>query len=219
MAGRGELDEAAKSSNPNILMLNRDGNWIPATDPVHFDKSLAGVGLARTFAEDYLIDHPGVTIGLIPAAHGGSPISTWEPGKYFDQTDSYPYDDAIQRTNIALESGDIKAVLWHQGESDSHPGLSEIYETKLQDLIDRLREDIPLEETPILLGQLGQFEPWGKHTINVDTATQNIANEDPLIGYVSSDNLTSKEDNIHFNTSSIRLFGNRYYNIFKQLRK
>lgn len=218
MAGRGEIDEAAKTPNPNILMLTREGQWVPATAPIHYDKPFAGVGLARTFAEDYLKDHPGVTIGLIPAAHGGSPISTWEPGVFFEQTDSHPYDDAMSRARDAMKSGDIKAVLWHQGESDSHPELSALYEEKLSKLIARFRKDLPLENTPIILGQLGQFEDWGEHIIAVDSATKTIAEEDPLIGYVNSDDLTAKEDNIHFNTESLRIFGHRYYEAFKAIQ-
>ena len=42
-------------------------------DPVHWDKPSAGVGLARSFAVEYLKHHPGASVGFIPAACGGSP--------------------------------------------------------------------------------------------------------------------------------------------------
>jgi len=44
MAGRAPLDTLSKEVDPQILMLDKDNNWVPATDPVHFDKpEVAGV--------------------------------------------------------------------------------------------------------------------------------------------------------------------------------
>ena len=51
MAGRGKVTPVDRYPDPNILMLDRDAQWVPATDPVHFDKSVAGVGLGRGFAK------------------------------------------------------------------------------------------------------------------------------------------------------------------------
>jgi hypothetical protein len=81
MAGRGFVTAADKAPHPRVLMQNRAGEWVPAVDPVHFDKSAAGVGPARTFANLLADSDPSITVELVPAACGGSPISTWEPGK------------------------------------------------------------------------------------------------------------------------------------------
>ena len=37
MAGRGVVDAESKEVNPRILMLDSLGQWVPATDPMHFD--------------------------------------------------------------------------------------------------------------------------------------------------------------------------------------
>ena len=68
-----------------------------------------------------------VIIGLIPCAVGGSPIEAWQPTKYYEPTKSYPYDDALKRTKTAMQTGTLKGVLWHQGESDSDSGNAMIF--------------------------------------------------------------------------------------------
>lgn len=219
MAGRGDVSDEDSEINPQILALNAAGEWQHAVDPIHWDKPVAGVGLARSFAREYLKDHPGVTIGFIPAACGGSPISTWVPGAFFDQTNSHPYDDAISRTKNAVKSGTLKGILWHQGESDCHPGLAEAYEIALSELLARFRTEMDAANLPIVLGQLGQFavNPWGEHTRQVDAATQRIAAASPLVGFVSSEGLGCKADGIHFDSAALHEFGKRYYAVFQRI--
>ena len=70
MAGRGTLEEQDKKPHARVLMLNKAGEWVPAVDPLHFDKPAAGVGLGKTFATLIAEANPDVTIGLIPCAVG-----------------------------------------------------------------------------------------------------------------------------------------------------
>lgn len=80
MAGRGTVTPQDRTPHPRVLMLNQAGEWVPAVDPMHFDKPVAGVGPGRTFGIAIAEANPGVTIGLIPCAVGGSPIDAWQPG-------------------------------------------------------------------------------------------------------------------------------------------
>ena len=97
IAGRGKVEAQDKKIHPRVLMLDKKGAWAPAVAPLHFDKPFAGTGLGRTFGIRIAENNPEVTVGLIPCAAGGSPISTWEPGGYHGQTKSHPWDDAIKR--------------------------------------------------------------------------------------------------------------------------
>ena len=65
MAGRGLMGEVAPLENARIEML-RDGEWQPASEPLHTDKETAGIGLAMSFAAEYLKTSPDVHVGLIP---------------------------------------------------------------------------------------------------------------------------------------------------------
>jgi hypothetical protein len=212
MAGRGIIEDEDKVAHPRVLMLNEDREWVPAVAPIHFDKKVAGVGLGKSFAVTLAENNPDITIGLIPAACGGSPISSWEPGGYHHQTKSPPYDDAISRTRSALKDGVLKGILWHQGESDCKPGLSDVYQKKLAELIKRFRSDLRIKDLPVIIGQLGKFadKPWSAERIEVDKAHQSIARSMDGVGFVTSEDLTPNEDIVHFDTPSLRIFGKRY---------
>jgi hypothetical protein len=213
MAGRGDVEPADKEPIAQVVALNATGEWVPATDPVHWDKPSAGVGLARAFASEYSRTHPGVTVGLVPAACGGSPIASWAPGQYFEDTKSHPYDDAIARAKRAMTLGTLRGILWHQGESDRSPALAPRYEQALRTLIARFREELRAPSVPFLIGQLGQFlgsGEWDEPTRQIDRAQREVAKSVPLCAFVPSHGLSSKPDNLHFDARSLREFGKRY---------
>lgn len=218
MAGRGVIEDVDRTANPNIKTLSIDGEWVPAIDPIHFDKPIAGVGPGRSFARGVLEADRSRTIGLIPSAVGGSPISTWEAGAYYESTDSHPYDDAIKRAKEAMEHGEIKAVLWHQGESDSKAELAPLYKDKLITLIDRLRVDLGNPDLPFLIGQLGQFEDvhWDEWQTMVNAAHEDVAREMAHVYFVPSDGLGHKGDSLHFSAEASREFGRRYAHVYNE---
>ncbi len=218
MAGRGKVDPQDKVPSPRVLMLSKDGTWVPAVDPVHYDKSAAGVGPGRTFALALAEEEDDeVVIGLIPAACGGSSITTWVPGGYHNQTRSHPYDDALARTHRAMQDGTLKGVLWHQGESDVRLGSG--YKAKLKELIKRFRAEFNDPDLPIIIGQLGQFpeRPWSKGRQAVDQSQREVAEEMDFVGFVSSDGLTDNPDHVHFNAESQREFGRRYAEVYLEV--
>ena len=156
--------------------------------------------------------NPKITVGLIPCAAGGSPISTWQPGGYHGQTKNHPYDDTLVRAKKALEVGTLKGVLWHQGESDSKPELAKIYETKLHELIARLRKELNAKDVPFIAGQMGQFpeRPWNDARRQVDAAHRALPAKIPHCAFVDSNDLTHRGDQTHFDAASYREFGRRY---------
>jgi hypothetical protein len=216
MAGRGNVEAIDKQIHTRLFALSKDGEWVPAVDPIHYDKKGAGVGLGKSFALEILEENEDIVIGLVPAACGGSPISTWVPGGYHQQTKSYPYDDAISRIRKAQHNGVLKGILWHQGESDSQPELSSRYADNLRQLIKRFRDDLGAETVPFIIGQLGQFAdaPWNDSTKKVNEAHISVAAELPGVGFVESDGLTANADNVHFNSYSLREFGRRYAQVY-----
>ena len=220
MAGRGVVEPQDRVADPSIVMLDRTLHWVPAIDPVHFDKPIAGVGPGHSFARALLARDFNARIGLVPAAVGGSPISSWEPGALDSATKTHPYDDALLRARAAMRDGRLRAILWHQGESDAHPGLSERYAEKLRALIARFRSDLNAPELPFIIGQLGQFSgrSWNVDVRRVDSVHRAIAATVPHVAYVSSDGLRDKGDTLHFDAASQREFGERYARAYLALQ-
>ena len=218
MAGRGKVEEEDKTPHPRVLMLDKAGQWVPAVDPMHFDKSSAGVGLGKTFGQLMADKNPEITVGLIPCAVGGSPIDSWKPGEFYKPTNSHPWDDAMKRAKVAQESGTMKGILWHQGESDSKADLAPTYEKKLHALVKAFRTELGAD-LPFLAGQIGQFEdvPWDEHHKQVNQAHEDLPKHLPRTAFVSAEGLKHKGDKVHFDSPSLRELGKRYAVAFLRL--
>lgn len=219
MAGRGTVEEQDKTPHPRVLMLSKSGEWVPAVDPMHFDKPAAGVGLGKTFGTLLADANPGVTIGLIPCAVGGSPIDAWKPGEFYAPTKSHPWDDAMQRATIALKAGVLKGILWHQGEADSTDALAPTYEAKLHDLIARFRKELAAPDVPFIAGQLGVFAdaPWNDAKKTIDAVHRALPSKVPHTAFVSAEGLNHCGDKVHFDSPAYRELGRRYAEAFKKL--
>lgn len=212
MAGRGVIDSESQHTSENIRTLDKNNNWVIAKDPLHFDKPYAGVGPGLSFAQAMLEGQKNIKIGLIPCAWGGSPIKVWSPGaKYFE---NFPYDEAIARAKIAMQKGELKGILWHQGESDNDVTKSAVYLQKLKQLIANLRKDLDSPNLPFVAGEIGHFNKQDYINKIVNTLPAEVENS----AVVSSEGLTDKGDHLHFDSPSARELGKRYATEMKKLQ-
>ena len=211
MAGRGEVGSQDKEIHPRVFTLDKAGKWAPAVDPIHFDKPVAGVGPGLTFGKTMADHDPAIRIGLIPCAAGGSPIARWKHGGYWEQTDSKPYDDAIERTKMAMNHGVLKGILWHQGESDSNKNDAELYEDRLATLINTLRVDLGMPYVPFIAATLGDFVVENRPGAQiVNKSLKQISQRVKHTACVDSKGLEHKGDDVHFSAESARELGRRY---------
>lgn len=221
MAGRGTVEATDSISVPGIWMLNKEEDWVPARDPLHFDKpKIAGVGPGFSFAKEMMSAQKTTMIGLVPCAVGGTRIDTWVPGGYDEATHTHPYDDALIRIQKAMASGIFKGIIWHQGESDANPAMITGYEAKLRALISRFRKAIGNENLPIVLGELGIFNDEQKETKGkINEIIRKVAMTTPFCGLAESTGLTHRGDFTHFDESSAKTFGKRYADVMLQIVK
>ena len=220
MAGRGHVEPEDRVPNARVLMLDSAGRWVPAVDPVHFDKPTAGVGPGRAFALALAARDTAAVVGLVPTAVGGTSITSWVPNGYDAATKTHPYDDALRRIAVARTAGAFVAVLWHQGESDSDArGVAE-HEARLRELIARLRAATGAPDAPFLIGELGHFadKPWTPERAAVDSIHRLVARTTPHAAYVSSEGLAHRGDTLHFSAPAARELGRRYAAAFFTLR-
>lgn len=208
MAGRGKVEQQDTVTIPKIFMLDKEGKWILAKDPVHFDKTAAGVGLCSQFARDVLKSEPDSTIGLIPCAVGGTSLKQWNSGdKLFNNT--------IERAKLAMKNGTLAGILWHQGEADSGPKLMLEYPKRFATMITNLRRELSAENVPLLVGELGTYNP---SYVAFNGYLSQVPSLVPNCALVSSAGLTANSDNVHFNSESLRTFGTRYAEAFFKLK-
>lgn len=213
MAGRGFLSEVPPIYNERIQML-RNGCWQMMTEPINYDRPVAGVSLASSFADAWCDTQEG-TIGLIPCAEGGSPIDDWQP-------DGLLFKHAIAQAKFATENSQLTGILWHQGESDSMSGGSTGYYDKLLMIINALRNGLNAPNLPLIIGGLGDylgqtgFGAGCTEYQQINDALQQFAFKQANCYFVTATDLTANPDGIHLDAISQRRFGLRYFAAFNQ---
>nr|XP_009415847.1 PREDICTED: probable carbohydrate esterase At4g34215 [Musa acuminata subsp. malaccensis] len=191
--------------NPSILRFSARCHWEEAHDPLHRDidtAKICGVGPGMAFANALLpcLSDEAV-LGLVPCAIGGTAIKEWERG-------SRLYEEMVRRARKAAElggGGEIKAVLWYQGESDttSH-GAAEAYAANIEKLIRDVRLDLSLPSLPFIQVAIASGD---KHYIEkIREAQLGISMPDVL--NVDAMGLPLNEDNLHLTTEAQVLLGN-----------
>ncbi len=220
MAGRGQADQYSLNSD-SIRMLNARNQWQGAKEPFHFDKPAAGTGLAASFAMEVL-SFSKKRIGLIPCAIGGTSITSWRAGAVDPATGKKPYDEAVTRAREALKSGRIKAILWHQGESDTAPQRNAAYRENFEKLINDLHHDLGIARgsIPVIIGELGIFPQTGNRQegrMKINEILHELACSYSYMTCVSSAGLTHGGDYTHFDTPALRELGLRYAAAYRML--
>ena len=207
MAGRAPIGEKEAEVIPRCDLLNVEGQWEPAKNPLNIHSSIRkGPGMQKlgpgySFAVEMLKEE-GVTLGLVVNAKGGSAIESWKKGTRF-------YEDAVRRTKEAQADGVLKGILWHQGESNSKN--PDGYLEKLTALIENLRKDLDAPDVPFVVGQVNNVPE-----INDQLAA--LPKKVKHTGCVSSEGLKAY-DRWHFDAESVLELGRRYAAEMKKVQK
>jgi len=214
---------------PEIKQLGRGGERdlqiLPAIEPLdHHSKQAGRIGFALTFAKEYLshVDLGSKKILIIPGGRGATSFlgGNWNKGDFY-------YEDAVYRTNYVLHQypgSTLKAILWHQGESDY---FNDRYEHDLDNFISDIRSDIDGNQgnVPFILG--GMVPRWiesGSAQVRLRKRTlQNIIHgvEDRVkyTGFADSEHpdilkYNYNDELIHFDAWGQRELGKRYFRAY-----
>jgi hypothetical protein len=153
---------------------------------------------AYSFAQTMIKSNPDREIGLVVNAKGGTSIVQWLPGAKL-------YEEAVAQTKEALKYGKLKGIIWHQGESDADSLRTSMYLSRIEVVINSLREEFDDPSLPFIAGQVYATErtqAFNKMLAQLPDFIKNTA-------LVSSEG-TSVFDNVHFDPQSILTIGKRY---------
>ena len=97
------------------------------------------------FAAALLAGESPAAIGLVPCAVGGTHIKEWEKGAKL-------YEKMVKRVREALNfGGELKAVLWFQGESDTTSDhAADAYGANMENFIRDVRADLGIPQLPFI---------------------------------------------------------------------
>ncbi|XP_040998116.1 probable carbohydrate esterase At4g34215 [Juglans microcarpa x Juglans regia] len=223
MAGRGGIYNDTKTNllkwdgmfppqcnpTPNILTLSLNKTWDIASEPLHKEidnLKTCGVGPGMPFSNQILAKRPNFgVIGLVPCAVGGTKIEMWQKGTIL-------YNQLVDRAKAARESvgGNIRALLWYQGESDCGEQDSMLYKGRLEKFFNDLRDDLYSPDLPILLVVICSGE--GNFLSNVRDAQLNINLKNVV--HVDSLGSTLLADHLHLDTNSAVRIGQKLADSF-----
>ena len=176
-----------------------------------------GAGLGISFALA-MADSTNNTIGLIPAAHGGTSLEDWNFNRK-DQGGASLYGAMLERVRKAKESAsfNLKGVLWYQGESDCFEVAAESYGERMSDWIEQMRADLNDATLPFIAVQIGRVlvapgdanSGWqAQHWETVREALRVLPESMPHSAVVSAIDL-GLCDTIHIDTPGLIRLGKR----------
>lgn len=184
--------------------------WVAASPPLHGCN--AGVGPGDAFAKVVAAAHPNAVIGLVPCAISGVDIDFFRKGVVSarrgefrippDNHWSGAYDWVVSRARIAQESGVIRGILFHQGESDSG---SATWVAKVAEMVADLRADLDLSDAPFVAGELLHGGACAAHNALVHELPGRIDH-----AFVVSASGLAGLDRFHFDLPGQRELGRRY---------
>lgn len=193
------METGSAEAIPKVFLLNGEGQWEAAIHPLNrYSTIRKGLGMQKvgpggSFAKSMSKAYPDHSIGLVVNAKGGSRIDQWKKGGKF-------YNDAVRRAKSAQESGTLRGILWHQGESDA--GKPEGYLEKLVELIENLRGDLQDPDLPFVAGEINKVPLINDQISRLPSKVKHTA-------FISSKDLKTT-DRWHFDASSVKLMGERY---------
>ena len=193
--------------------------WYTAFPPLHDCDD--GIGNGDNFAKTMLDSvREDISIGLIPCAFSGQSTNIFKKGNQTNIADwlNYDlfkmspvsiYDWMVERCKIAQESGIIKGILLHQGETDSNAGW---WVGTTKEIFNNLKSDLSLDdEIPILVGEL--LQDAGACCAAHNQSVHQLASEYDHCEYVSSEGLKMLPGDswrAHFDCEGHKVFGKRY---------
>lgn len=127
----------------------------------------------------------------------------------------------VDNVLAAIEGGyDVKAIMWHQGESDRNAASS--YYQNFKTMIAYMRQAI-YEKTgdetdktlPFIFGTVCRRST--QYNATVEAAQKQVASEDPDCYLIDMKNATLLSDNLHFDRQATEYLGKKMYNQLLEL--
>lgn len=210
MAGRGFVEPQDTMPNKRILAIDANGKLIYAKEPLHFyEPTRTGLDCGLSFANSLLKQIPGnITILLLPTAIGGSASKQWLGDSLYRGVNLLT--NFREKVAIGKKYGQIKAVLWHQGESDANKESIPLYKERLVELFTKFRTIIQNDQLPVFIGELGSYSKNNENWQMINNVIHGYSLQDANSSVIKTNDLIHGGDTIHFNSTGQRLLGERF---------
>ena len=218
MAGRGLVEPQDTIPSARVFTINKNSEIIIAKEPLHFYEPIrTGLDCGLSFGKALSRQIPdSISFLIIPTAIGGSSTTQWLGDSL--KRNVKLLTNFKEKVDIGMHHGQIKGILWHQGEADANSEDVPLYKNRLSKLFSEFRQIINNEKLPILLGELGVYsdnENWSK----INEQIHLYAATDSNTTIISTSDLKEKGDKEHFDSAGQRIMGERFAAAFMKMIK
>ncbi|WP_341227248.1 sialate O-acetylesterase [uncultured Arcticibacterium sp.] len=210
MAGRGFVEPQDTISNARILTLNKNRQLIKAKEPLHwYEPNLTGLDCGMSFAKNLLPNIPeDVSILILPVAIGGSSTTQWLGDSTYRGVQLFT--NFKEKVAFAKNYGNIKGIIWHQGESDANEGFLPDYSSRIENLFKQFRKEIGNKKIPIIMGEIGSYSKSNEYWQKINSKIHRYSAAAKYTDFIHTQDLNHKGDFIHFNSEGQREMGKRF---------
>lgn len=220
---RGPVDERFQVlAAVDFPKLNRrSGHWSPALPPLC--RPGTGLGPADYFGRTLVSNlPPHISVGIVNVSVAGCKIELFEKDTFQSYAataapwmtniihayDGNPYQHLVAMAQRAQQDGIIKAILLHQGESNTN---DKDWPAKVQGIYRNLLADLELraEDVPLVVGELVHADQQGA-CASMNRIIGDLPRTIPTALVVSSAGCPCHRDRLHFNPAGYRELGKRY---------
>ena len=210
-----EARDLEMNARVEVLTLESCGRhgvnqWVVAQPPLHGcvgqpggGGNGPGLGPGDYFGKTLAAAFPDDTILLVPNAIPGVSIDVFQPGQQ-------AYNSIVARARMAQQRGEIRGMIFHQGETDSGQAS---WPTRVRTVVNQLRSDLGTGDVPFVAGELLYGGCCQGHNTLIGQLPGLISNTSvaPANGFsaVTNDGF----GNLHFDTPGQQEFGRRYGNL------
>ena len=230
MEGGGKIEEQDRLADKRFQVLadfdvpSRDwkkGQWYDAVPPL--TRRTRGISLVDSFGKTMIANLPkNIRIGVIKVGVSGTKIELWDKDgfreylatadvwkvKLANEYDGNPYAYLVELAKIAQQTGVIKGILLHQGESNAE---DKDWPKKVKKVYANLMNDLQLKpkSVPLLAGEVVNADQGGEKA-SANEIMKKLPETLPNSYVISSAGLPCNPDHLHFTAEGYRQLGKRY---------
>jgi hypothetical protein len=218
MAGRGLVEAQDTIPNKRVLTLDENNILILAKEPLHRYNNLpngldCGLSFGRALSNNL---KDSIYILLIPTAISGSASDQWVNDELHGGVKLLT--NLTNKLTSAQQYGTLKGILWHQGESDANANDVPYYKERITQIFNKFRTIAANKSLPILIGELGSFSKNPNWPV-INQIINEYTSEDPNSITITTKELKDKGDQLHFNSKSQRIMGQKFAKAYIELTK
>lgn len=233
MEGGGRIEERDRTVDKRFQVLadfdapareRKMGQWYDAIPPL--TRRTRGISLVDYFGRTMVANLPEkFRVGVVKVGVAGTKIELWDKDAFRDylknlpadhqwktrianEYDGDPYAYLLKLAKIAQQSGVIKGILLHQGESNFEDND---WPKKVKKVYDDLIKDLNLDpkEVVLLAGEVVNADQNGEKA-NANVIMKNLPSTLPNSHVISSAGIPCNSDRLHFTSDGQRELGRRY---------